>query len=717
MGIFFAAFLLLYFLFKFCGEIIFLFKRVIFYLTLLGLFLFLNGCGKTLRGSGIKEEKIASQASSKSSKPTPGWVVGRGHPKYPDSFYLTGVGFSEKNYVSANESARAELAKNLKVRVQSILRDYSSINKSRIELAIKTQVDTILEGVEIRDGWYEPKSRVYYSLAVLDRKVASNLVDGKIQNASQKIENLLNSGKNAEEAGRFLDALGFYASGYDKTGQLASLISAKKVITRSSQSPELPGTTDFGILIRQVVSGINIQIVSGNNQKLTRFKGLTKPLVAQILTTSSGKAVSGIPVKMRYEEGDGDIDYEVISDIDGMVAVAVRNVSSYKEQSHTIAAQIDFEKIASRFDPQIVNTFLTSLKNKKVNFTYSINLPKWATNKSLKWKQGVTELVNQVIQNLPPGGSPSLGIFEFRDLRLNRPTPFSRILKEDFSTLIVQVDDLEIKSLPLNKKELSVSEFAQKNNLDYYVTGSYRLERNGLEMRAQLIRTKTGNIVSSGYGQIERGEIHPDDLAEIESPIASFSPIENDGNHDGDEYDYELNRLVSGNPKSEEFGIKVYTDKKDYQIGENLFFTVTAKKNCYLTILDVGANGDITVIFPNAYRRSNFIKAGEKIKIPTPDYNFNFNILGPPGLERIRVLATKSPEFPIKLNLQNGFHSISKSEITGLKSVKALVSRFNSRQSRPWGGAYTEFFIHEENQIYMRGSRKVSVKDFAASSN
>jgi TolB-like protein/LysM repeat protein len=711
LGIFFASFLLTYFYLSFEGEIIVLFKRIIFYLTIVGPFLFLNGCGETLLGSGVKAEKNSSQAVSKSSKTTPGWVVGRENSKYTDSFYLTGVGFSEKNYVSANESARAELAKNFKVRIQSILRDYSSVNKSRTELAIETQVDMILEGVEIRDGWYEAKSKVYYSLAVLDRKVASSLADGKIKNISQKLNNLLISGKNAEENGHVLDALRFYASGYEKTSQLASLTSAKNVITRSSKPREPPDTTDFGVLIRQIVSGVNIQIVSGNNQKLTRFKGLTEPLVAQILTTSSGKAISGIPVKLIYEEGDGDIDYEVISNIDGIVSATVRTVNSFKEKSHTVSAQIDYEKIISQFDRQIVQTFLTTLKNKKVNFSYSINLPKWATNKSLKWKQGLTELVNQVIQNLPPGGSPSLGIFGFRDLRLNRPTPFSRILKEDFSTLMVQVEDLEVKSLPPNKNELSTSEFAQESKLDYYVTGSYRLERGGLEMRAQLIRTKTGNIVSSGYGQIEREEIHTDDLAEIDSPSASFTPIQDSDDNNGDEYDFELNRLVSGNPKSDEFGIKVYADKKDYQIGENLVFTVTAKKNCYLTILDVGANGDITVIFPNAYKRSNFIKAGEKVKIPTPDYNFNFNILGPPGLERIRALATKSPEFPIKLNLQNGFHSISKQGILGLKSVKALAGRFNTRQSKSWGGAYTEFFIHEKNQIYMRGSRKVSVGD------
>ena len=148
-----------------------MFKRVIFNLIFLGFILFLNNCGKTLHFLDVKEEKNSSKKFLNSSKVTPSWVVGRGHSKYPDNLYLTGTGFSEKNYVSANESARAELAKNLKVRVQSILRDYSSLNKLRIELAIKTQVDTILEGVEIRDGWYEENSKVYYSLAVLDRNL------------------------------------------------------------------------------------------------------------------------------------------------------------------------------------------------------------------------------------------------------------------------------------------------------------------------------------------------------------------------------------------------------------------------------------------------------------------------------------------------------------------------------------------------------------------
>ena len=48
------------------------------------------------------------QPVSNSPEP-PGWVLGRGHQKFAQAHYLVGVGFSNKNTVSASESARAEL--------------------------------------------------------------------------------------------------------------------------------------------------------------------------------------------------------------------------------------------------------------------------------------------------------------------------------------------------------------------------------------------------------------------------------------------------------------------------------------------------------------------------------------------------------------------------------------------------------------------------------
>ena len=43
----------------------------------------------------------------------PDWILGKGHSDFSQNLYLVGVGVSNKNSVSANDSARLNLAKNL----------------------------------------------------------------------------------------------------------------------------------------------------------------------------------------------------------------------------------------------------------------------------------------------------------------------------------------------------------------------------------------------------------------------------------------------------------------------------------------------------------------------------------------------------------------------------------------------------------------------------
>ncbi|MCS5621831.1 MAG: DUF4384 domain-containing protein, partial [Nitrospinaceae bacterium] len=82
------------------------------------------------------------------------------------------------------------------------------------------------------------------------------------------------------------------------------------------------------------------------------------------------------------------------------------------------------------------------------------------------------------------------------------------------------------------------------------------------------------------------------------------------------------------------------------------------KKNSYLTMLDVNPNGNITVIFPNKFHRDNFIKSGVTYQVPSPDYNFEFKVTGPAGLERIKAIVTLNKVSLLKLDLNMGFHSV-----------------------------------------------------------
>ncbi len=108
-----------------------------------------SGCAG--KQKGVEQEPAQEVSQAKPSTP-PDWVLAKGHPRYPQESYLIGVGFSDTNAVSANESARSNLAKTLKVRIRSNMKDFSSTEGTYIESMIQTEVDTVLEGVEIKDG-------------------------------------------------------------------------------------------------------------------------------------------------------------------------------------------------------------------------------------------------------------------------------------------------------------------------------------------------------------------------------------------------------------------------------------------------------------------------------------------------------------------------------------------------------------------------------------
>ena len=104
------------------------------------------------------------------------------------------------------------------------------------------------------------------------------------------------------------------------------------------------------------------------------------------------------------------------------------------------------------------------------------------------------------------------------------------------------------------------------------------------------------------------------------------------------------------------FSIDANLNKSYYQDGEELFLQVTPSKDCYLTILNIMSDENVTTIFPNQYRKDNFVKANELFELPNESDNklgimFKVHLL-PDKLEDteiIKIIATKEP-VSIKIN-------------------------------------------------------------------
>jgi len=88
-------------------------------------------------------------------------------------------------------------------------------------------------------------------------------------------------------------------------------------------------------------------------------------------------------------------------------------------------------------------------------------------------------------------------------------------------------------------------------------------------------------------------------------------------------------------------------DAPTYKVGEKMEVNVTATADCNLQIFDYDGSGSLTQIFPNDYQTNGFVKAGESVRIGGPDSQFDYEVSGKGGAEKIFVYAypasTQSP--------------------------------------------------------------------------
>ncbi len=128
----------------------------------------------------------------------PDWVNGS-DAKYPNSFYLTGVG-TGGSQASAGNSARAEIAKIIssRVTVNDIVseaegtqmkngRSKNTFSQS-VSQAVQVASQKVLRGVRIVKYWENPVTKNYYAFAVMDRQKASLGLNDKISRIDKELK-------------------------------------------------------------------------------------------------------------------------------------------------------------------------------------------------------------------------------------------------------------------------------------------------------------------------------------------------------------------------------------------------------------------------------------------------------------------------------------------------------------------------------------------------
>jgi hypothetical protein len=80
-----------------------------------------------------------------------------------------------------------------------------------------------------------------------------------------------------------------------------------------------------------------------------------------------------------------------------------------------------------------------------------------------------------------------------------------------------------------------------------------------------------------------------------------------------------------------------------HTLGKTISIHFSATRDCYITLLNIGTSGKLTIIFPNTYVQNNFIRAYHTYTFPGKEYPFDFKLTGPCGTEKIKAIATLKP--------------------------------------------------------------------------
>lgn len=225
------------------------------------------------------------------ASPAPDWVLGRGHPSYDSSQYLIGVGYSKENTVSASESARAELIKSIRVKVNSTIKDYRSTDKSFSEASISSESDFLLEGSQVKDGWYDEDKEVFYSLVVIKRQFVLDTLSEMINNIVSKNSLTLRQADTFYNNGKIIKALVYYYDGYVESSKLLPYIQTYKsvILVPNNTVTETNYNLLFKEKIQNIVENIQLEKISGSVKD--------ENVLLNVKATYKGRGIDNFPVK------------------------------------------------------------------------------------------------------------------------------------------------------------------------------------------------------------------------------------------------------------------------------------------------------------------------------------------------------------------------------------------------------------------------------------
>lgn len=584
----------------------------------------------------------------------PPWITTKKHPRYPERFYIIGVGAAKKtknkleDIQKANNEAFADIVKQIRVTVatKSVVeqmeviagKKVESVERASAELQVTSEIK--IGGLKIVETYFDDKDDIYYSLAVLERESAGRELRDKLNQYYSSYSKNLELANSNIKLGNFYQALLNLTESYKNISPYNELLPLYRFITRPLAEldtvwnvKDALSTTDIKSIFQNLLSKIAIEKVSGEEQEIV-YNQVLQPLVLKIYYAVKEQSipVAGFRFNFSLKSGIGKISETGISDNSGNVKCQVFELKPYGGNYYVISAKLDLSEFLIRsenYEEYADWNELVKRNEKEVIFT----LRKTSLTLDDRIRDGVLSLISRIPSDLK---TMSVLRIYYQD---KLPGPMASYLKQKIESAIEQytgfalISDEQIKLVSVKYENMTYSadEIGTPENFGKYagarvvITGSYWESKDAIDLNLKATDVDKKVVLSTANVNIPKSL-----LPDIPLAPENYNPKVDD-------------EVIKAENKGGDLKVEVWVDRPDgiYYKGDSIKIFVRANKDCYIQLVYYDAQGNAILVFPHKKEWNNKIEGGKIYKVPG-----DFVIQPPFGREILKVFASEKP-FPL----------------------------------------------------------------------
>lgn len=244
------------------------------------------------------------------------------------------------------------------------------------------------------------------------------------------------------------------------------------------------------------------------------------------------------------------------------------------------------------------------------------------------------------------------------DIAISKTKAFEEISRKELDQILKE-QKLSLSGLINTSESIEPGKI---KGIDAVLTGTYWEEGKGIRINLSLIKVETAEKLGVVSLTLHETKI-PVDIEII--PINQNSY-------------FTVTKIWGANKGiSKDLKVNLWVDKGKgsiYKKGEKVIVYFMVNKNCFIRLYHTNANGELQLLFPNFYSRSDYIQANQFYSIPNDSMAFDFEVVPPYGVEILNAVVSSRPFPPEDFSIPEGevFRPLGKATE---ENVQSLISR------------------------------------------